>query len=105
MTSPSEPLYIGVGSHVVAIERFSGREIWRCKLKSSTFVTIHADASGVYAGAAGVLFCIDPATGQIRWQNGLDGLGLGVIAFGSDSSSSVIAAVIAAQAAAAAAGA
>jgi outer membrane protein assembly factor BamB len=102
MSAPG-PLFIGVGSHVVAIERFSGREIWRCKLKSSSFVTIHTDGSGLYAGAGGELFCLDPATGQIRWRNKLAGLGMGVIAFDSESSPSVIAAVMAAQAAAAAA--
>jgi outer membrane protein assembly factor BamB len=102
MSAP-EPLYIGIGGHVVAIERFSGREIWRCKLKSSSFVTVYADATGLYAGSAGELFSIDRATGQILWHNHLDGLGLNVIAFASDAPASVIAAALAAQAAAVAA--
>jgi outer membrane protein assembly factor BamB len=99
--STEEPLYIGIGGHVVAIERFSGREIWRCKLKSSNFVTVYADASGLYAGTAGELFSIDRATGQILWRNHLDGLGLSVISFAGDVPASVMAAAMAAQAAAA----
>jgi outer membrane protein assembly factor BamB len=96
-----EPLYIGLGGHVVAIDRSSGEELWRCKLKRSSFVTLSMDAASVYAGSAGVLYCIDKASGQIRWQNPLPGLGMGVIAFEGDSTATM-AALAAAQAAAAA---
>ena len=33
----------------------------------------------LYATANGELFCLDPATGDIRWQNPLKGLGRGYI--------------------------
>lgn len=33
----SDVVYIGVGSHVVAVQATSGEELWRTKLKSSTF--------------------------------------------------------------------
>lgn len=97
------PLYIGLGGKVVAIDRATGAEIWRCKLRSATFVTIAVEPDAIYAGANGELFCIDPATGSIRWHNKLKGLGTSVIAFGGSSSSTVAAAVQAAQAAAVAA--
>jgi outer membrane protein assembly factor BamB len=97
-----EPLFIGLGGHVVAIDRASGEELWRCKLKRSSFVTLSMDALSIYAGSAGVLYCIDKTSGQIRWQNPLPGLGMGVIAFEGDTTSTM-AALAAAQAAAAAA--
>jgi outer membrane protein assembly factor BamB len=101
-TGASGPLYIGLGGHVVAIDRATGAEIWRCRLRSSTFVTITVEPEAIYAGANGELYCIDPATGSIRWHNRLKGLGLSVVAFGS-SGATVSAAAMAARAAAAAA--
>jgi outer membrane protein assembly factor BamB len=98
MSAQSEPLYIGVGGHAVAVDRATGREIWRCKLKRSSFVTVYSDAGGLYAGAGGELFCIDRATGRILWQNKLSGLGLNVITFSANASTGVTAS--AAQAAA-----
>ena len=100
MTKLADTLYIGIGGHLVAIAASSGEELWRCKLKRSSFITVSVRPNAVYAGAAGELFCVDPSSGQIRWQNGLPGLGLGVIAFSDASSTSVTAAAVAAEEAA-----
>jgi outer membrane protein assembly factor BamB len=81
MNDPSEPLYIGVGGYAVAIDRATGDELWRTKLKSSSFVTVYSDGGGLYAGAKGELFCLDRTTGSILWHNRLVGLGLNVITF------------------------
>jgi outer membrane protein assembly factor BamB len=97
------PLYIGLGGHVVAIDRDTGAELWRCKLRSSSFVTISVEGDAIYAGANGELFCVDAATGTIRWHNKLRGLGTSVVAFGGSESTSAAAAQAAAAAAAAAA--
>jgi outer membrane protein assembly factor BamB len=97
------PLYIGLGGHVVAIDRATGAEIWRTRLRSSSFVTITVEAEAIYAGANGELYCVDPATGAIRWHNRLKGLGTSVLAFGGSGITSTAAALQAAQAAAAAA--
>lgn len=75
------PLFIGVGGHVVAIDRTTGTEIWRRKLKSSMFCTVHFDGQYVYAGAQGELFCLDPATGEVRWHNKLPRTGTGIVSF------------------------
>ena len=101
----SGPLYIGVGGHVLAIDRATGAEIWRCKLRRSFFVTITVEPEAIYAGAEGELFCIDPATGSIRWHNRLKGLGTSIVAFGSSGATvnTAAAQAMAAQAAIAAA--
>ncbi len=97
--SKPEPLYIGVGGHIVCLHPTTGDEIWRTKLKSAAYVTLQVTDGSIMAGAGGELFCLDPRTGEIRWHNKLKGLGLGVIAFaGSDMA--VMQAAIAAQAAA-----
>ncbi|HEX5107007.1 MAG TPA: PQQ-binding-like beta-propeller repeat protein [Vicinamibacterales bacterium] len=97
-----ETIYIGVGGHVVAIDTTTGEELWRTKLKRSSYVTILVRPGAIYGAASGELFCLDPATGTIRWQNRLPGLGTGIIAFG-DNGPSVMASAIANDAANAAA--
>ena len=76
----SDVVFIGLGSHAVAIQASSGKELWRMKLKSATFVTIAMEGDKLYAGAGGELFCLDASSGQILWHNKLKGLGLGVVA-------------------------
>ena len=101
----SSPLYIGIGSHVVALQATSGEEIWRTKIKSSSFVTVCVIDGLVFAGAGGELFCLNASSGEIIWTNKLKGLGHGLIAFaGSDASAAgSIQAMQATQAASAAA--
>ena len=79
MSSPRLPLYLGIGGYAVAVNRLTGEEIWRRKLKNQTYVTIYSDGESVYAGCSGELFCLDPATGEIRWHNKLPRLGQGLI--------------------------
>lgn len=100
----SAPLYIGIGSHVVALDAVSGDELWRTKIKSSSYVTVCVMHDVIYAGAGGELFCLNATSGEVVWQNKLKGLGSGLIAFaGTDASTT--ASMMAAQAAQVAAGA
>ena len=103
MSTKERVLFIGIGSHVVAIRPSDGQEIWRTKLKMTSFVTVQADGDTVYAGAGGELFCLDGASGVIRWRNKLKGLGSGLVAFSGASTVEAAAAMAAAQAAATAA--
>ena len=103
MGAKEQCLFIGIGSNVVAIRPSDGQEIWRRKLKMTSFVTVFTDGDTIYAGAAGELFCLDGATGVIRWRNKLKGLGSGLVSFSGASSVAVAAAMAAAQEAAAAA--
>ena len=92
-------MYLGVGGHVVAIDAATGEEIWRTRLKSSTFTTVWSDGKRVYAGAQGEVFCVDAAAGNVLWHNPLKGLGRGIVAF-PGSGPEAAAALAAAQAAA-----
>ena len=102
-----EPLFIGVGGHVVAIDIATGQELWRTRLKRGTFVTVLRVGPRVVAGANGELFCLDAASGEILWHNRLPGLGWGLIAMGGGpdeaSHAAMVAQVMAASAAAGAA--
>ena len=100
----STPLYIGIGSHVVAINTSSGEEIWRSKIKSSSYVTVCVVGDQVFAGANGELFCLNAASGELLWHNKLKGLGHGLIAFaGTELSAAAMQAAQTAQAPSAAA--
>lgn len=97
----SEVIHIGVGSHVVAIQTSSGEELWRTKLKGTSYVTLHRDGDLIFAGASGELWCLDASNGEIRWHNKLKGLGLGLVTFtSSDPTSAASAATAAATTAA-----
>jgi len=97
------PLFIGIGGHVVALNPTSGEEIWRAKIKSSSYVTICVVGDQVYAGAGGELFCLSAASGELVWRNKLKGLGHGLIAFAGSEMSAASMQAHAAQAASTAA--
>ena len=84
-------MVIGIGGHAVGIDRATGSELWRTKLKGSDYVTVHEDGSNVFAGSNGVLFCLETATGRILWENQLKSLGRGLIAFTSSNDAAVAA--------------
>ena len=87
----NDTIYIGVGGHVVAIERSTGAEQWRCRLCSSTIVTLVVEGDSIYAGAKGELFCVDRSTGVIRWRNRLRRLGMSVVVFGGSPAATLVA--------------
>ena len=103
MSNASEPLYIGIKGHVVAVDRATGGEIWRTPLAGSSYVTVHFDRGGLYAGARGTLFCLDRTTGSILWKNNLPGLGYNLIMFAGSDAAAAVADIAQKQAAAAAA--
>lgn len=100
MAQPADVLFIGIGSHVVAIDAVAGHELWRTKIKRAPYVTIHVAPHAVYAGAGGELFCLDRTTGAVRWINRLPGLGLGLVTFGESAAATASRAAARASAAA-----
>lgn len=107
MALRSNVLFIGIGGQVVAVNKDTGEEVWRQKLKANslagTFVTLVEADDVLYAGTAGEAFCLDRNTGEIRWHNKLKGLGQGFVTFGSMTAVAIAAIAAAAQAAHAAA--
>ena len=97
MAKKTGVVYVGIGSHVVALDAGSGAEIWKRKLKGSNLVTLHVEGDAVLAGVQGEVFCLDATTGDVRWHNKLKGYGMGIVCFGTSTEVSA-AAAIAAQA-------
>lgn len=101
----SSLLFIGVKGTVLAIDRATGQEVWRCTLKGGDFVNIVLEDGDLYASTHGELFCLDVSTGAIRWHNPLKGLGWGLITIAGNQQTVVLRAKKQQEEAAAAAGA
>ena len=78
-------IFIGIAGTVAALDRSTGSEVWRSKL-GGDFVNVTLQDGDLYATAKGELFCLDPATGKIRWQNPLKKLGRGLITIATSGS-------------------
>ncbi|MDQ3697737.1 MAG: PQQ-like beta-propeller repeat protein [Gemmatimonadota bacterium] len=77
-------LFIGIQGHALAVDRATGTEVWRRKLKGSDVVLIHRDAERLYATTKGEAWCLDPLSGAVLWNNQLKGLGLGLVCVATD---------------------
>ena len=82
-------VFAGIKGKALALDRVTGREIWRTELKGSDFVNLVLDGDELFATTRGEVFCLDPATGRIRWNNPLKGLGWGLVTIATPEASSV----------------
>jgi outer membrane protein assembly factor BamB len=69
----------GIKGHVIALDKTTGREMWRTKLKRADFVNLLTDGNLVFAATSGEVYCLDGTTGSILWNNPMRGLGLGLV--------------------------
>jgi outer membrane protein assembly factor BamB len=76
---PTSALLTGIKGQVVALDKSTGHELWRTRLKGSDFVHVIADGKLVFASTAGEVFCLDGSTGAILWNNPMKGLGHGLV--------------------------
>lgn len=82
--SQTNLIFIGIAGTVVALDRSTGSELWRSKL-GGDFVNLFLQDGDLYAATKGEFFCLDPFSGDIRWQNPLKGLGRGLITIAASS--------------------
>ena len=75
---PRDMIYVGLSGAVVGLDRTTGSERWRTKLKGNHLVVLMTDGERLYASTSGQAFCLDPTTGAILWRNPLKGLGYGI---------------------------
>jgi hypothetical protein len=77
--SQTNLIFIGIKGTALALDRATGQEVWRTKLKGADFANVVLLDGDLFATADGELFCLEASTGRIRWQNPLKGLGLGLV--------------------------
>ncbi len=96
-------LFAGIGRWVICVGKHDGKELWRTKLsKRSHITTILVEKESVFAAAAGIVYALDPRSGDIKWQSPLKA-GRGVCILGNESQTGIATAIQATQAAQAAA--
>ena len=71
-------LFLGIKGHVVCLDKNTGEEIWRSKLRTDWGKpTIVIFSDDLYVYLSGKLFCLCPTSGNVKWINNLKGLGSG----------------------------
>src|SRR5262245_45910011 len=86
----TRPVYLGIRGTVVALDRDSGAELWRTPLKGWNFVNLTLEGEDLFATTYGEIYCLDAATGQIRWNNRLRGLGYGLVSIAGASNMALV---------------
>lgn len=72
-------VFVAFGKHVVALHRETGVLLWKWRMpKGRTYPAILLDEDRLIVSAMGYTYCLDPATGALRWENELPGMGIGV---------------------------
>ncbi len=100
-------VYIGIKTSVLALDRKTGEVRWVVKLPVkyggstvSGLANVWCDADALFASAAGEMFCLDPKSGAIVWQNQLKRLGTGFVSIATEGGASRATSVAAGAAAA-----
>ena len=73
-----ELIFVGLNGRVAALNRYTGEIVWSNRQLRSGRVSILLDGDRLVAAISGYLYCLDPLTGELLWQNPLHGYGLGV---------------------------
>ena len=73
-------LFVGIRGYVLAIDRATGKDLWATSLKGAEFVNVVLDRGELYAASKGRVYRLDPTSGDVIWENGLTGMGWGLVA-------------------------
>jgi outer membrane protein assembly factor BamB len=74
----SDLVFIGIKGSVIALNRFTGQQVWATHLKGADFVNVVLQNEVILASCSGEIFCLNPLTGQGLWHNPLKGFGRGL---------------------------
>jgi outer membrane protein assembly factor BamB len=74
----SDLVFIGIKGSVIALNRFTGQQVWATHLKGADFVSVVLQNEVLLASCCGEIFCLNPLTGQGLWHNPLKGFGRGL---------------------------
>ena len=70
--------FIGIKGSVVALNLFTGQQVWATYLKGSDFVNVVVQDEVLLASCRGEVFCLNALTGKGLWHNPLKGFGRGL---------------------------
>ena len=76
-------IFVGRGGWALAVHRDTGQIVWSNDQMKSGYTTLLLDGDRLIVSTNGYLYCLDPLTGQILWQNPLTGYRVGVTTLAS----------------------
>ena len=74
-------VFVGFNSRVLALDRDTGDIVWSWqapKPKSGGYVTLLLDGDRLIVSVNGYMYCLEPETGDLFWNNDTKGCGTGV---------------------------
>ena len=84
-TRLDQMVFAGLNGRVMALNRDTGQIVWEwCSPKPRKgFITVMLDGDRLIVGISGYLYCLEAATGRLKWQNPLTGYGIALFSFAS----------------------
>ena len=76
-------IFVGRGGWALALHRETGQIVWSNDQMKTGYTTLLLDGDRLIVSTNGYLYCLDPLTGAIRWQNPLAGYRVGVTTLAS----------------------
>ena len=76
-------IFVGRGGWALALHRDTGQIVWSNDQMKSGYTTLLLDGDRLIVSTNGYLYCLDPLTGAIRWENPLTGYRTGVTTLAS----------------------
>jgi outer membrane protein assembly factor BamB len=82
MNKLSDLLFVGFNGRVVALNKFSGERAWDWASKAAPLgpvgsIALLVDGERLFVSIFGYTYCLDALTGEERWTNPLEGMGVG----------------------------
>ena len=70
-------VFVGLNGYALALNRDNGEIVWYNSEMKSGYVTLLLDGDRLIVSTNGYIYCLDPLTGRILWNNPLRGYGMG----------------------------
>ncbi len=64
-------LYLAYNGRAFALDKATGRVVWRKDLDEAGDVCLHVEADALFVACANVVMALDPVTGALRWKTQL----------------------------------
>jgi outer membrane protein assembly factor BamB len=71
-------IFVGFNQRVAALDRDTGSIVWSQKCKGGSYVTFLLEDDRLIVSSDGYIYCLNPLTGQLFWNNDMPGYGSGV---------------------------
>lgn len=72
-------IFVGLRGYVIALDRDTGEKVWDCSELKSGFTSLMLDGDRLIVSTNGYIYCLDPLTGRVLWNNPLKGYGVGTV--------------------------